>query len=425
MEIAALAMFLIVLILLMSGYPVSLTLGGVATLFGLFFLGIDFFLLLPSRLMGVLSNYILVAVPLFIMMGVTLEKSGMANGLLEQMSLVLGGKAGGLAISTILVGALLAASTGIVGATVITMGLISLPIMMNQGYDDRISTGVIMASGTMGQIVPPSIILVLLGSILNVSVGTLFRAAIMPSILLFAGYIIYLTLLASFRPDLMPAHEPSSRRIDWSILLKSLMPPLLLVVIVLGSILAGIASPTEAAGIGAFGSIILAGFHRKWNWSIGRSILYETAHITTMVFFILLGATTLALVFRGMEGDKLLLELFAQHIHSARTLIFITMVAFFILGFFIDFIELIFIFIPVLTPIFSYYDVDLVWLAILVAINLQTSFLTPPFGFALFYLRGVTPSSISTGSMYSGVVPYLIIQLTVLVIIYLWPQLLM
>ncbi len=426
MEEYALLLFGVIFVLILSGYPVALVLGGVSTLFGLFFLGLDFFLLLPSRMMGVVSNYVLLAVPLFVFMGVALEKSGLAQRLLENMASLFGKTSGGLAISTLLVGTLLAASTGIVGATVITMGLISLPAMMQNNYDVKIATGTILSAGTLGQIIPPSIVLVLLGSQMNISVGDLFAGAIIPSVLLVTGYIIYILCRIKFTPRAMPPvlkeNAENNRVKD---LITSLFAPLMLIVLVLGTIFTGVASPTEAAGIGALGALVLAGFRGKLNKGMLQKVVHETAHVTSMVFFILLGATTFALVFRGMGGDRYLTELVVSNISSPALFLFIVMIVLFIAGFFIDFIEIIFIFVPVIAPVMVAYDFNMVWVAVLLALNLQTSFLTPPFGFALFYLRGVAPDSISTRQMYAGVIPFLIIQLIVLAIVAFCPGLIL
>ena len=427
MEQGALFLFICILLLVLSGYPVALVLGGISTIFGLIFLGLDFFLLLPSRFMGVVSNYVLLAVPLFVFMGVMLEKSGIAQRLLENMARLFGKASGGLAVSTIVVGALLAASTGIVGATVITMGLISLPTMLQNNYDPKIAAGSILSAGTLGQIIPPSIVLVLLGSVMNISVGNLFQAAIVPSILLVCGYLLYILILARIRPKKMPPVElvSSSKLALIKDLIRSLVAPLALIVLVLGAIFGGIASPTEAAGLGAFGSIVLTGVQGKLTWQTLQSVVHETATVTAMVFFILLGATTFTLVFRGMGGDTYLAELITTHVSSPEVFLFLVMLMLFVAGFFIDFIEIIFIFVPVIAPIFIGYGFDMVWVAVLLALNLQTSFLTPPFGFALFYLRGVAPPELTTKDMYLGVVPFLLIQLAVLIIVITWPQLLM
>jgi len=424
----ALIMFAVIFILVLSGYPVALVLGGVSTLFGLYFLGIGFFLLLPMRFMGVISNYVLLAVPLFVFMGVMLEKSGIAQRLLENMAQLFGRASGGLAVSTMIVGALLAASTGIVGATVITMGLISLPVMLKNNYHPKVATGVILSSGTLGQIIPPSIVLVLLGSVMNISVGDLFAAALIPSALLVTAYLLYIMMHAYVAPHHMPA-LPKKRNqednINWTELVLSLLFPLLLIVVVLGSIFAGIASPTEAAGIGAFGALILAWFQKKLSVKVLRDVVRETGLVTSMVFFILLGATTFALVFRGMGGDQFLVELITSSISSPAMFLFLVMLALFIAGFFIDFIEIIFIFVPVLAPIMISYDFNMVWVAVLLALNLQTSFLSPPFGFALFYLRGVAPSEVRTISMYYGVLPFIAIQVFILLMVAVWPEIIL
>lgn len=419
-------MFVVIFIVILSGYPVALALGGVSTLFGLYFLGADFFLLLPSRMMGVVSNYVLLAVPLFVYMGVMLEKSGIAQDLLRQMARLFGRRSGGLAISTLLVGALLAASTGIVGATVIAMGLISLPTMLENKYDPRIAAGTILSAGTLGQIIPPSIVLVLLGSVMNISVGDLFAAALVPSVLLVVCYLVYLIIYARLRPNAMPPVTTldGDEKVRISEVLLSLLAPLGLIVLVLGSIFMGIASPTEAAGIGAAGAMALAGWKGKLSWQIITSVSRETALVSSMVFFILLGATTFALVFRGMGGDHFLKELITSSISSPYAFLLIVMLLLFIAGFFIDFIEIVFIFVPVVGPIFEAYGFNMTWVAILLALNLQTSFLTPPFGFALFYLRGVAPKELTTRAMYAGVVPFLLIQLVVLFVVVLWPELL-
>ena len=426
MEFYALILFVCILFLVLSGYPVALVLGGLSTIFGIIFLGPDFFLLLPSRMMGVVSNYVLLAVPLFVYMGVVLERSGIAKRLLENMANLFGQTSGGLAVSTLVVGTLLAASTGIVGATVITMGLISLPVMLSNNYDRRLATGAILSAGTLGQIIPPSIVLVLLGSVMNISVGDLFAAAVVPSILLVLGYLAYILVMAKVRPESMPPVRTSNNigKTQVKEFISSLLAPLTLIVLVLGAIFSGIASPTEAAGIGAMGAMILAGINGKFSMSMLRSVVYETAHVTAMVFFILLGATTFALVFRGMGGDIYLTDMVTAYMPSPIIFLVVVMVVLFIAGFFIDFIEIIFIFVPVIAPILVQYDFDMIWVAVLLALNLQTSFLTPPFGFALFYLRGVAPPEVTTKDMYAGIIPFLAIQIVVLVLVILWPDLL-
>ncbi len=426
MQQYALLLFACIFLLVLSGYPVALVLGGLSTLFGLFFLGADFFLLLPSRMMGVVSNYVLLAVPLFVFMGVMLERSGIAKRLLENMAMLFGWSSGGLAVSTLVVGTLLAASTGIVGATVITMGLISLPVMLDNKYSKRMASGTILSAGTLGQIIPPSIVLVLLGSVMNISVGKLFAAAVLPSILLVVGYLIYILVMARVKPETMPPvhnHGKIGKEHIYE-LLNSLVAPLLLIILVLGAIFTGIASPTEAAGLGAMGATVLAAVNKKLSFKTLQNVVYETAHVTAMVFFILLGATTFALVFRGMGGDIYLAELITTTMPSPQIFLLLVMIILFVAGFFIDFIEIIFIFVPVVAPIFISYGFDMVWIAVLLALNLQTSFLTPPFGFALFYLRGVAPPEVATRDMYLGVIPFLCIQLFVLGLVIFWPELL-
>ena len=423
-----LLLFLTLFLLLMLGFPVAFTLGGVSLLFGLIGFGADFFQLLPMRIWGVMTNYVLIAVPLFIYMGVMLEKSGLAEQLLETMALLFGKLRGGLAVSVIVVGAMLAASTGIVGATVVTMGLLSLPTMLKRGYSPELATGTIAASGTLGQIIPPSIVLVLLGSILNVSVGDMFMGAIFPGAALVFLYIAWVILLSVWKPELappMPAAERAAFRKEkmWRRILMSFLMPLVLVVAVLGSIFAGIASPTEAAAVGALGATLLTIVQQRFSFLTLKAVMVETTHLTTMVFTILVGATAFGLVFRGLEGDRILTDLILESDLNPHTFLALVMVLVFLAGFFIDFIEITFIIVPVVAPIFAKMGVDLLWVGILLGMNLQTSFLTPPFGFSLFYLKGVAPASIKTGHIYRGIIPYIIIQLIVLAAVILWPQL--
>jgi len=427
MEVIAIVLFICIFILILSGYPVAFTLGGLSILFGLAFLGPDFFNFLPSRIMGTMTNVVLLAVPLFIFMGIMLEKSGLAESLLETMAMLFGTIKGGLAISVVIVGALLAASTGIVGATVITMGLISLPTMLKRGYSTELATGTIAASGTLGQIIPPSVVLVLLGSVLNVSVGDLFAAALIPGVLLVVCYIVYIVIYSLLYPDKapsMPAEEIKEFRGKGFAMrvLKAFFLPLLLIVAVLGSILAGIASPTEASAIGALGATLLTVIQGKFSWSVLKEVMQETTHLTTMVFIILIGATTFALVFRGMGGDDYLIDLIENANLSPMAFLFLVMVVVFIAGFFIDFIEIIFIIVPVVAPIFVNYEMNLVWIGILLALNLQTSFLSPPFGFSLFYLKGVAPEGVTTQHLYRGIIPFVLIQLVFLIAVILYPE---
>ena len=420
-------LFALIFLLILFGYPVSFTLGGLSIIVGLFVFDSDFFYFLSLRVYGTMQNFVLLAVPLFIFMGMVLEKSGIAERLLHTMSMLLGGIRGGLAISVVIVGAMLAASTGIVGATVVTMGLISLPIMLKKGYSSSLSTGVIASSGTLGQIIPPSVVLVLLGSVLNVSVGDLFLAAIVPSVGLVALYLIYIVVYGKLYPDrvpVIPKEELSEfREAGFSMeVVKSFLFPFVLIFIVLGSIFAGIASPTEAAGVGAFGAIILAVASKKFSLSMLKIVMKETTMLTSMVFMILVGATTFSLVFRGLEGDRMFLNMIQSAELTPTSFLILVMLIVFVAGFFIDFIEIVFIIVPVVAPIFVSLGVDLVWVGILLAINLQTSFLTPPFGFSLFYLKGVAPPEVKTSHLYRGVLPFVIIQLLFLTLLLVYPE---
>ena len=427
MEILAIILFLSIFILILYGYPVAFTLGGISIIYALCFLDPSTFSALPPRIMGVMSNYVLVAVPLFIFMGIMLEKSGLAESLLETMAMLFGSMPGGLAISVVIVGALLAASTGIVGATVITMGLISLPTMLKRGYKPELATGTIASAGTLGQIIPPSVVLVLLGSVLSVSVGDLFKAALIPGVLLVVAYIGYILFFALRNPNEAPSipdEEIKKFKSENFIIkvVKAFVLPMLLIVAVLGSIFMGIASPTEAAGIGALGAILLTMSQRKFNLEVLKSVMQETTHLTCMVFIILLGATTFTFVFREMGGDRYLVKLIENANLSATAFLILVMVVVFIAGFFIDFIEIIFIIVPVVAPIFEIYEMNLIWIGILLALNLQTSFLTPPFGFSLFYLKGVAPPQVTTQHLYKGIIPFVIIQLIFLMLVIFFPK---
>ncbi|UCB53725.1 MAG: TRAP transporter large permease subunit [Thiotrichales bacterium] len=448
MEWMAFYMFAAVFVLLLSGYPVAFTLAGTALLFtvigeltGTF--DPAFLEALPNRLYGIITNQILIAVPLFVFMGVMLERSRIAENLLDTMARLFGPLRGGMGISVTLVGMLLAASTGIVGATVVTMGLLSLPTMLKRGYDPQISTGVICASGTLGQIIPPSIVLVLLGDVLSsayqqaqldmgifspetVSVGDLFVGAVFPGLLLVGLYIVYTAVIAFIKPDAMPAmpreaHD-QSRPILEDVAL-SLLPPLLLIVVVLGSIIGGFATPTEAAAIGAVGAMLLAASKKQLNRANLTEVVRGTTSVTSMVFMILIGASLFSLVFRGFGGDELVQELLSDLPGGKLTAVFAVMLVMFLLGFVLDFIEITFVVVPIVGPVLLAMDIDPVWLGIMIAINLQTSFLTPPFGFALFYLRGVAPDSIRTMHIYKGVIPFIIIQIIAMGLIAYWPQL--
>jgi tripartite ATP-independent transporter DctM subunit len=426
MEWVALLLFLLIFILILWGYPVAFTLAGLSVIVGLIFIP-DFFSLLPSRIMGVMKNYVLLAVPLFIYMGLMLEKSGLAESLLETMAMLFGKLKGGLAISVVIVGALLAASTGIVGATVITMGLISLPTMLKRNYSPELAAGTIASSGTLGQIIPPSVVLVLLGSVLNVPVGDLFKAAIIPGLLLVGSYIIYILVKAYMDPDSAPAmsqEEINAFRTGdfYKKLITAFVMPMLLIVAVLGSIFAGIASPTEAAAVGALGATILTLIQKKFSFKVLKEVMSGTTHLTSMVFLILLGATTFTLVFRGLGGDEYLVTLIQGSQLSPMVFLLLVMLLVFIAGFFIDFIEIIFIIVPVVAPLFESLGINLIWIGILLAMNLQTSFLTPPFGFSLFYLKGVAPEGLTTQMIYRGILPFVLIQLIFLILIILFPE---
>ncbi|OAV45208.1 TRAP transporter large permease subunit [Lewinella sp. 4G2] len=425
LPVLALILFASIFLLVLYGYPVAFTLGGLSLIYALCFLDVSVLTLLPNRVMGVMENSVLLAVPLFIFMGIMLERSGLAERMLRTMADLFGRVRGGMAVSVIIVGALLAASTGIVGATVVTMGLISLPPMLKKGYEPSIATGVIAASGTLGQIIPPSVVLVLLGSVLGVSVGKLFAAALVPSALLVGAYILYVLLLGIFKPTALP---PGERQVEpWDAtffkrLFGSLVLPLILIVAVLGSILAGWASPTEAAAIGAAGAMLLTLSQRKLTWDTTKLVCRETTHLTSMVFMILLGATTFSLVFRELGGDSFLVHLIERSDLTEYQFLALVMVVVFIAGFFIDFIEIVFIIVPVVTPLFVGYGTDLIWLGVLLGINLQTSFLSPPFGFALFYLKGVAPPEVKTVHLYRGILPFLLIQVVLIALVVLFPE---
>lgn len=441
MEVLAVILFLIIFVLILKGYPVAFTLGGVSVLFGLAlmvfapdYFGFNDFKLLPSRIMGTINNFVLIAVPLFIYMGIMLEKSGLAEGLLETMALLFGTMKGGLAISVVIVGALLAASTGIVGATVVTMGLISLPTMLKRGYDTSLASGTIASSGTLGIIIPPSIMLVLLADTINssnrgseqVDVGLMFGAALLPSLVLVAAYVIFILVYAQIRPNAAPAMSAEEVKQFrgkgfGARVFKAFVLPFFLIVAVLGSIFAGIASPTEAAAVGALGATILTWVNGTLSFKVIKEVGEQTTQITSMVFMILLGATTFSLMFRDLGGDDYLVDLITQSNLGPMGFLAMIMLVIFIAGFFIDFIEIIFIIVPVVTPIFNALEMDMLWVGILIALNLQTSFLTPPFGFSLFYLKGVAPPEVSTQQIYRGIVPFIVIQLVLIGIVVAFP----
>ena len=443
-EFFSFLLFILLAIFLLAGYPVSLTLAGTAIIVALLGYAADLFPVvllnvLPNRVFGLVTNETLIAVPLFIFMGVMLEKSGVAVALLENMSRIWGKIRGGLVYSVLIVGVLMAASTGIVGATVVTMGILSLPLMLKWNYNKKMSAGIICASGTLGQIIPPSIVLVLLADIFQganeqasqisgnlaptpVSSVDLFAGAIIPGILLVFLYGIWILINSILKPDNFPVQKKNKENVILIDLLGTIFPPIALIILVLGSILFGVATPTESASLGALGSVIIA-MKNKLKMEVFKSACIETLKINSMVFFILIGASLFSLVFRGFGGD-LLVESFLIDIPGAKiNSLIIVMITIFILGFFLDFFQIVFVIVPIVGPSLISMGYDPVWLAIMFAINLQTSFLTPPFGFALFYLRGVAPKEIKTSDIYFGVIPYILIQLSVLFILFKFPYL--
>ncbi len=447
-ELLPLMLFGFVFIVLLIGYPVAFALAGSALLFALIGFVTDtfdpvFLEAIPNRIQGILSNELLIAIPLFVFMGVMLEKSKIAEELLDTMGQVFGGKPGGLGLSVLIVGMLLAASTGIVGATVVTMGLLALPTMLKRGYSPEVATGVICASGTLGQIIPPSIVLVLLGDVISsayqqaqldqgifapesVTVGDLFLGALIPGMLLVALYAIYIIIVAFVSPSKVPPIPEDERKVSkelWMQVLTVLVPPISLIILVLGSILGGIATPTEAASVGSVGAIVLAKFKKTLNLTILKRVLQSTTEVTAMVFMILIGASVFSLVFRGFGGDDLVRDFLMNLPGGVFGAVFLVMLVMFLLGFFLDFIEITFVVIPIVAPVLLSMGLDPVWLGIMIALNLQTSFLTPPFGFSLFYLRGVAPDSISTPQIYRGVIPFIMIQLVVIGMLAYCPKL--
>ena len=445
MEWMALLLFLTVIVVLLAGFPVAFTLGGTALLFagaGVLTGTFNEALLsgLPNRIFGIMTNETLVAVPLFVFMGVTLERARIAEELLDTLSRLFGSLHGGLGISVTIVGMLLAASTGIVGATVVTMGLLSLPTMLKRGYSPDIATGTICASGTLGQIIPPSIILVMLGDVMTsayqqaqltmgifspqtVSVGDLFAGALIPGLMLVALYVGYLIVMAVIKPSAMPARESDEDKVSAWQVLRALLPPLLLIFAVLGSILAGLATPTEAAGVGGMGALTLALLKRQLDTARLREIMRTTLRISSMVFMILIGASVFSLVFRGYGGDEAVHAVLGQIPGGVVGAMIVVMLVMFLLGFVLDFIEITFVVVPIVGPVLLAMGLDPVWLGIMIAINLQTSFLTPPFGFALFYLRGVAPERVTTRQIYRGVIPFVGIQLFALLVLAVFPGL--
>jgi tripartite ATP-independent transporter DctM subunit len=441
----SLCLFLAIGIALMAGFPVAFTLAGVALIFAA--LGVAtgsfdpvFLEAFPNRVFGIMTNETLIAVPVFIFMGVMLERSKLADQLLQSLAQLMRGVPGGLGIAVVVVGAMMAASTGIVGATVVTMGLISLPTMLNRGYHPSVATGTICAAGTLGQIIPPSIVLVLLADVLSnayqqaqlrmgnyspetVSVGELFAGALLPGLLLVGVYLLYLVTLAWLKPAVMPAvSDDLSERVSIGRLLALASGPLLLIVAVLGSILKGVATPTEAAAVGAVGAMVLAAIAGHLHMETLRDVVYRTTRISAMVFMILLGASLFSLVFRGFGGDDQIAEILHGIPGGVISAMVLVMLVMFLLGFVLDFIEITFVVVPIVGPVLMAMGLDPIWLGVMIALNLQTSFLTPPFGFSLFYLRGVCPDSVQTIAIYRGVIPFIAIQVIVLVLLALWPQ---
>ena len=445
----ALWMFLAVFLVLLSGYPVAFSLAGTALGFAWWGIQLEvfdsaFLTALPNRLYGIMNNNTLIAVPLFVFMGIMLERSKVAENLLDTMAELFGSVPGGLGISVTIVGMLMAASTGIVGATVVTMGLLSLPTMLRRNYDPALAAGTICASGTLGQIIPPSIVLVLLGDVISsayqqaqldmgifapetVSVGDLFAGALIPGLGLVVLYLLYLIIKGWLQPNSMPAVQYSEAPKDQQKLgirvAQSLLPPLSLIIAVLGSIIGGFATPTEAASVGAVGAILLAICRGELSLERIHEVAIGTTQVTCMVFLILIGASVFSLVFRGFGGDELVTDFLSDLPGGTFGAVFIVMLVMFILGFVLDFIEITFVVVPIVGPVLLAMGVDPVWLGIMIALNLQTSFLTPPFGFALFYLRGVAPNEVSTGQIYKGVVPFIAIQLVMLGFLAYWPGL--
>lgn len=425
-------MFVVVFLFIFAGYPVAFSLGGTALIFAV--IGIELGLFswnllyaFPERVFGVMSNGVLLAVPFFIFMGTMLEKSRLAEDLLRTIGMLFGRLRGGLALAVVIVGAMLAAATGVVGASVVAMGLISLPVMLRYDYSPMLATGVISAAGTLGQIIPPSVVLVVLADQLGISVGDLFIGSLIPGLMLAGFYAVYVVGVAIARPEAAPALPAEERTVHGGALARQvavvMAPPLVLILVVLGSIFAGIATPTEAGALGAVGAIALALSRGRLTMKAVKDTMDATAKLTTMVIFLLIGSTAFALVFRGVYGDVWIEDLLTGLPGGKIGLLIVANLAIFILGFFIDFFEIAFIVIPLIAPAARVLDIDMVWFGVMIGMNLQTSFLTPPFGFAIFYLRGVAPRRITTVQMYRGVIPFIVIQLIGLALICLYPEL--
>ena len=427
-EVLAIAMLVSFFVLLMAGVPVGLTLAISGFTFGLIGFGPLLFNLLPHRIFGTVTNYTLLAIPLFVFMGVMLEKSRMAEDLMEVVGRLAGGLRGGLGIGLVLVGVLMGATTGIVGATVVTLALLTMPALLRAGYDKGVASGVICASGTLGQIIPPSLILILLADIMNLSVGTLFAAAVFPGLMLAAFYVIYLLVLGMVRPSMVPAVPAEARALISTgellvRLVKVVAPPVGLVVAVLGSIIGGVAAPTEAAAMGALGAMVVCAMGRRLSLALIWETAGATARITAMMMFILICAQVFALAFRGLQGEQIIHDLFEWLPGGVAADIWFLMLLIFVLGFFLEWIEISYIAVPLFLPVFANAGVDPVWLAMLICVNLQTSFLTPPFGWALFFLRGAAPEEVATSDIYRGVIPFVLLQILGVVAVFTFPAL--
>lgn len=423
-------LFFLALILLFVGYPIAFTFAGLSLLtvffshlFGILDQGVEMYNFIPFRLFDIMKNKILMAIPMFIFMGIVLQLSGLAERLLESMGKLFGDRPGGLAISTLIVGAFLAASTGVVGASVVAMGVISLPVMLKYGYDQRLATGTICAAGTLGQIIPPSIILIILGDVVNQPVGDLFEAALIPGLVLVGLYLVYVLAYTHFKQGSAPPipSDAVNKRALIVDALKNIIPPLVLIIVVLGSILTGIATPTESSALGALGALLLAKFYKKLELGMVIQSAKDTVKVTSMVFAVLIGATAFSMVFTYSGGDLIVEEFMAGLPGEKWTFIFLSMLAIFVLGFFIDFVEIAFIVVPILYPIAELMGLNMVWFAILIAMNLQSSFMTPPFGFSLFYLKGVAPPEVKVTTIYKGVIPFICIQLLLVLLLVVFP----
>jgi tripartite ATP-independent transporter DctM subunit len=426
-EILALVMLGSFFVLLLAGVPVAITLGTVGFVFGALGFGTGLFNLLPSRIYGVVANYQWLAIPLFVFMGVMLEKSRLADDLLDVVGHLAGGLRGGMALGIIGVGVLLGATTGIVGATVITLGLLTLPTLLKRGYDPGIACGAICASGTLGQIIPPSLILILLADILQLSVGTLFAAAVMPGMLLASLYCSYIVILGMVKPHLVPPlpqgeRDALAKRDLWLRFFKVVVPPVLLVFAVLGSIIGGVAAPTEAASMGALGAILVTSFAGRMSLRVLREVVQSVTRITAMMMFILICAQVFSLAFRGLHGEDIIARMFEWLPGGVGADVWFLMFLIFVLGFFLEWIEISYIAVPLFLPVFVSQGVDLVWLAMLICVNLQTSFLTPPFGWALFFLKGVAPAGVTTRQIYLGVLPFIALQGVAVTLVFFFPQ---